>query len=101
MADTHREIAGFLFEWDEVKAEKNIKKHGVSFETAGKVFLDARRIEYFDFAHSEEEDRYITVGIVDGVLSVVYTYRENDSVRLISARRADANERRAYERGYF
>ena len=50
------------FEWDKDKAERNIKKHGVRFETAAKVFLDDDRIEIYDEAHSIGEDRYIVIG---------------------------------------
>lgn len=49
--------------------------------------------------HSTGEDRFVTIGMVDGLLSVVYTERENDILRLISARKATEKERRAYERG--
>ena len=49
--------------------------------------------------HSTDEDRFVTIGMVDGLLSVVYTERENDILRLISARKATEKERMAYERG--
>lgn len=84
------------FEWDEEKAETNIKKHGISFETATKVFLDENRIEIYDTAHSNiEEDRFITIGMADEVLFVVYTEHQ-PSIRLISARLANAKERKLY-----
>ena len=101
MSDIVMRIGDYSFEWDENKAKVNLKKHGVSFETAIRVFQDAYRIEYFDADHSVEEDRYVTVGIVDGILSVVYTERDNDAIRLISARKANETERRAYRRGGF
>ena len=63
------------FEWDETKAEINRKKHGVSFETAAKVFLDEDRIEICDEAHSLEEERFITIGRAGDILFVVYTVR--------------------------
>lgn len=84
-----------LFEWDEEKEKINIRKHGISFTTAAKVFDDANRIEYFDAAHSDEEERYIVLGLVRKVLFVVCTDR-NDATRIISARKATPNERRAY-----
>lgn len=83
------------FEWDEDKAALNLKKHGVRFETAARVFEDEDRIEFYDSAHSTEEDRYNTSGMVDSVLFVVYTERKN-RVRLISARPANSKERRLY-----
>lgn len=86
------------FEWDEEKERLNIKKHGISFTMAAKVFLDAGRIEIYDEAHSIDEDRYITIGWAGDVLFVVYTERTS-RIRLISARLATARERRIYE-GY-
>lgn len=83
------------FEWDEEKAEQNLKKHGVLFETAAKVFLDENRIEIYDEAHSVDEDRYITIGLAGDVLFVVYTERR-PRIRLISARLATARERSVY-----
>lgn len=83
------------FEWDEEKARLNIKKHGVMFETAARVFLDENRIEIYDKAHSIDEDRYITIGLAGDVLFVVYTERRS-RIRLISARLATARERRLY-----
>lgn len=87
-----------FFEWDENKEKINIKKHGIDFRTAALVFQDKNRIEWFDEVHSEYEDRYITIGEINGVaivLMVVYTERE-DAIRLISARKATTQERRAY-----
>lgn len=86
------------FEWDEVKEQKNIEKHGINFETAALVFGDENRIEKYDVAHSLEEDRYITIGCVDGILTVlmvVYTERR-DAIRIISARVATKKEEVEY-----
>lgn len=83
------------FEWDAEKAKLNLKKHGVPFETAAKVFLDENRIEIYDEANSIEEDRYITIGLAGEVLFVVYTER-GPKIRLISARLANARERKVY-----
>lgn len=85
----------FTFEWDEEKARQNIIKHGIPFETAAKVFLDENRIEIFDEAHSITEDRFITIGLAEEVLFVVYTER-HPKIRLISARLATSKERRVY-----
>ncbi len=52
------EIAGTLVEWDENKNQQNIKKHGISFQTAALVFADEERIEYLDKLHSQNEERY-------------------------------------------
>ena len=89
------EIAGTLVEWDENKNQQNIKKHGISFQTAALVFADEERIEYFDKLHSQYEKRYVVPGYVQGVLYVVYTMR-NEYTRLISARMAAPYERRVY-----
>ncbi|MBR1561430.1 MAG: BrnT family toxin [Clostridia bacterium] len=93
-------------EWDEVKNQKNLRKHGISFETAAMIFLRPY-MEIWDEAHSgynkygEWEDRYATMGWVDDVLYVCYTVREHDdqeSIRLISARLAEENERELFFR---
>ena len=80
--------------WDESKNRTNRKKYGVSFEEASALFH--RRDDYleiFDDAHSDEEDRFIAIGpIKKGLVLVVYTEREEDTVRLISARWATKRE---------
>ena len=85
----------FSFEWDETKAEINKRKHGISFETAAKVFLDEDRLEIYDEAHSLEEEHFITIGRAGDLLFVVYTVR-TPKIRLISARLATPKERRLY-----
>ncbi len=90
------------FEWDDNKEQKNIAKHGIDFGTAILVFGDDNRIEMYDAKHSFEEDRYITIGEINGyvmVLYVVYTER-NDAIRIISARRATQREKEAYYDNY-
>ena len=82
-------------EWDEEKDRRNRKKHGISLYSAAHVFSDSRRIEYYDQLHSQEEDRFITIGRVQKVIFVVYTYR-SERIRIISARPASARERRMY-----
>lgn len=84
-----------LFEWDDEKAAVNLKKHGVSFQTAVLVFYDENRIEMYDYEHSLNEDRYNTIGMVNDVLFVVYTERK-DRLRIISARPANKKERSMY-----
>lgn len=91
-------IDNIVFEWDEEKNKINKRKHNISFETAQKVFADKNRIEWLDEKHSDDEDRYITIGRVNEILFVVYTER-GSITRLISARRADKSERRKYYAG--
>lgn len=86
-------IGDTLVEWDESKNQINIRKHGISFETAAPVFADEERIEYYDKLHSLDEDRYVVLGCVQGVLYVVYTLRD-EAARLISARLATSTERK-------
>ena len=87
------------FEWNPDKAETNLRKHHVSFEDAARVFLDPNRIETFDGREAYGEDRWKTVGLVEpALLAVVYTVRgkDNDIIRLVSARKADTHERAQY-----
>ena len=88
-------IAETLVEWDDNKNLVNIRKHGSSFATAALVFADEERIEYYDRLHSQDEDRYVVLGCVQGVLYVVYTMR-GEAARLISARLATPTERKIY-----
>nr|VFK41611.1 MAG: hypothetical protein BECKTC1821E_GA0114239_101246 [Candidatus Kentron sp. TC] len=87
------------FEWDERKNRENKRKHKVSFEEARTVFLDENAIRFFDPDHSEDEERFIMLGIsfTLRVLVVCHCYQEDDSViRIISARKADKKEQSAY-----
>ena len=86
------------FDWNADKAASNLRKHGVSFEDAARVFLDPDRIETFDGREAYGEDRWKTVGLVEpALLVVVYAVREyGEVIRIISARKADANERSQY-----
>lgn len=86
-------------EWDDRKNEINKRKHGISFETAAHVFEDINRIEYFDEAHSADEDRFIVLWLVRKVLFVVYTDR-GDATRIISARKATEAETEVYYDNY-
>jgi uncharacterized protein len=84
-------------EWDAKKAALNLQKHGVSFEDAALVFFDHGRIETHDGREDYSEDRWATIGAAySAVLYVVYTVRHEDTVRLISARKANASERKQY-----
>jgi len=89
-------MADDAFEWDEAKAEGNLHKHGVGFETARIVFQDAFAIERHDTRHDYGEARFVTTGMVNGrLLTVVYVER-GDSIRIISARRSNERERHDY-----
>jgi uncharacterized DUF497 family protein len=84
------------FEWDEVKAAENYAKHGVSFETAVKVFRDPFGIERLDDRQDYGEERFILIGTAEeAVITVVYTER-NGRFRIISARRATRHEQDDY-----
>jgi len=91
---------GLVFEWDDGKAQANISKHAVSFEEASSVFADPLSLTIFDPVHSEEEERYVTLGQSqrNRLLVVVLTDRD-DRIRIISARVATRRERRDYEEG--
>ena len=88
------------FEWDEVKAAENYRKHGVRFEEGATVFHDPLSITIDDPDHSTDEQRYIDIGALkDGrVLVVSYTER-GTNIRIISCREATHKERRHYEEG--
>ncbi len=89
-------------EWDEDKAASNERKHGVSFTEAQTVFGDPLSLTGYDPDHSEEEDRYITMGTsVENRLLVVSHTDRGDKIRIISAREATRKERRDYEDGGF
>lgn len=89
------------FEWDEWKNRENKRKHKVSFEEAQTVFLDENAIRYFDPDHSEDEDRFIMLGMsfTLRVLVVCHCHRQDDAViRIVSARKADKREQSDYGR---
>ncbi len=89
------------FEWDPAKAAINLRKHGVSFETAMRVFSDPFALAEQDRIEGGEQ-RWRTIGVVEGWLFVLvaHTVREDNEfevIRIISARRAEPKERRRYE----
>jgi uncharacterized DUF497 family protein len=91
---------GLKFEWDRRKESANRKKHGVSFAEAKTAFFDENARVIADPDHSEEEDRFILLGLSSQLrlLVVCHCYREDqDTVRIISARKASRSERREYE----
>jgi uncharacterized DUF497 family protein len=85
------------FEWDSKKAISNLKKHGVSFEEATTVFSDLLSWTISDPLHSDQENRFVTIGSshVNRILVVVHADR-GDTIRIISARIASPRERRKY-----
>ena len=89
------------FEWDENKNLSNQKKHGVSFEEAKTVFADELGRLIPDPDHSEGEERFILMGMSSQLrlLTVCHCERGSDTIRIISARKADKLERKQYE-GY-
>lgn len=86
------------FQWDEAKAESNLRKHGVSFEEAASAFADPLSITIRDPLHSQGEDRFVLLGLshTGRVLVVVHVER-GASIRVISARAATRKERKTYE----
>ncbi len=90
------------FQWDNIKAEENIIKHGVSFEEAASVFYDPFAVEFYDDENSEWEDRFLMLGISSNLnlLMISHCFRESDSIiRIISARKATKNESKFYTGG--
>ena len=87
------------FEWDESKNQSNQLKHGVSFEEASQLFSDEVEVlEVFDELHSDFEDRFISIGpIRRGLVLVVWTERDADIIRIISARWATSREMQRYD----
>ena len=95
----------FQFEWDEAKANANVRKHGVAFELARTIFNDQRLLTVADLEHSDTEERWFSIGCASNgaVLSVVYLWPDADvaetKIRLISARKATQTEIRYYQEG--
>ncbi len=91
---------GLRIEWDISKAEKNLRKHGVSFEEAQTVFADPLAATRDDPDHSAYEERLLVLGQTTGGRLLVVSFTERgDRIRIISARPADPREKRSYERG--
>jgi uncharacterized DUF497 family protein len=88
------------FEWDPAKDETNRTKHGLSFEEAAELFkTDVDYLEIHDEEHSDEEDRFIAIGpIRRGVIVVAYTERDDDVLRILSARMATKKECQRFEK---
>ena len=92
----------YNFEWDPDKAKLNQRKHGVGFEQAATVFRDPRALSVFDAAHSQSEERWITLGLAtgNGLLVVHHTFEEMNAstmrIRIFSSRKATKNETEQY-----
>jgi hypothetical protein len=87
------------FEWDPAKASANFKKHQVSFEEAQTVFYDDFAVQFFDDEHSEDEERFIMLGVSSGARLLVVCHCERadgEVIRIISARKATRNESKFY-----
>ena len=93
-------MADLRFVWDEHKSVANARKHGVTFVEAETVFLDEEALLIADPDHSDDEDRFVLLGLSVRLrtLVVCHCYREQGSViRIISARKADRQERTRYQ----
>ncbi len=93
-------MRGLRFEWDARKDRENRTKYGISFQEARTVFFDDNARLLGDPDHSEDEERFLLLGLSthSRLLVVSHCYRQDDEViRIISARRATARERREYE----
>ncbi|MCM1090261.1 MAG: BrnT family toxin [Butyrivibrio sp.] len=91
------------FTWDEKKNEQNKKKHNISFEEAKEVFGDEHAILFDDPDHSYEEERFLIMGMagIKGVCIVSHCYRDADNtIRIISARKATKKEKKIYQKGW-
>jgi len=88
------------FEWDPGKAQRNLARHGVSFDEAATVFGDSLAVTIHDPDHSQEEERFLTTGLSNRhrLIIVAHTERE-DRVRIITARDVTPRERSQYESG--
>jgi uncharacterized DUF497 family protein len=92
-------MKSITFSWDDKKHDVNKKKHKVTFDEAETVFYDESAIEFFDPDHSENENRFLMLGISNRlrVLVVSYCFRKEDSeIRIISARKATNKEQKEY-----
>ncbi len=85
------------YTWDDGKAVENKRKHRVSFDAAALALADPNKIEDYDGEHSAREERWKAIGLAHArMLFVVYVEKEDDIIRIISARKADKDEQKAY-----
>jgi len=93
------EACGMRFDWDPEKDRANRRKHRLSFVDASRLFIEGLDLlEVYDREHSDQEDRFIVIGQIErGIIVVAYTERQDDVIRILSARMATAKERRHFE----
>ena len=99
MTDESYELSGQRFDWDREKNLSNIRKHGISFKEASTVFSDNYAVLLIDDDHSQDEERFIIIGISGNLrlLMVCHCYRDDDNIiRVISARKATTEEEGLY-----
>ena len=92
-------MSSLQFEWDDRKAAANLKKHGVNFDEARSVFLDDRARLIDDPDHSDDEERFVLLGLSTSLrlLLVCHCYRGvGNVIRIVSARKASTRESKAY-----
>ncbi len=95
----------YSFEWDPNKAKANLSKHKINFESAVSVFKDKNAVSLFDEKHTQNEERWITIGldIETRTLVVIHTFiavdKDNCNIRMISARKATKIEEKIYKEG--
>lgn len=87
------------YEWNLIKERLNVAKHGVDFEEAKSVFADEFALVLFDEDHSNDEERFLILGMSqkERILLVVHCYCENDTIRIISSRKATKSEAKQYK----
>ena len=93
------EHEGQLFEWNRDKNLSNIEKHGISFKEAALTFFDPNAATINDTAHSQDEERFLLIGLSEKyrLLTVCHCYRDNEAIiRIISARKATKQEENKY-----
>jgi uncharacterized protein len=88
------------FEWDADKNDRNVQRHGITFDDAKELFESGTDfLEIYDEEHSEDEDRFIAIGPIRvGVVVVSFTERPDDVIRLISARKATKKEDELFQK---
>jgi uncharacterized protein len=88
-----------IYEWDPEKARDNLKKHDVSFEEATTVFTDPFALSFDDPDHSNDEKRFITIGMSDKsrIIFLAHADGAEDQIRIISARKATKTEAHDYQ----
>ena len=91
------------FEWDEAKADANLRKHGITFEEAKSVFYDEYAFQFYDKESSKTEDRFLMLGMSNQAKMLIVCHCERNAghkIRIISARKATSNERKFYRGVY-